>query len=92
MTLFAFDAGQSLTEHTSPYEALVTVLEGEAEITIAGQAQRVPAGELLRLPANVPHALRAEMRFKMTLTMIRALNPHEKVVLGSTRKPADSTP
>jgi quercetin dioxygenase-like cupin family protein len=71
VTLFAFDAGQGLTEHTSPYEALVVVLEGEAEITIAGETHRVAAGDSLRLPANVPHGVQAPARFKMTLTMIR---------------------
>ena len=71
VTLFAFDAGQSLTEHTSPYEALVVVLEGEAEIGIDGRTERVPAGEYLRLPANVPHSVHAPTRFKMTLTLLR---------------------
>jgi quercetin dioxygenase-like cupin family protein len=71
VTLFAFDAGQALSEHSSPYEALVTVLEGTAEITIAGHAQTVPVGESLLLPANVLHAVHAHSRFKMTLTMIR---------------------
>jgi quercetin dioxygenase-like cupin family protein/2-polyprenyl-3-methyl-5-hydroxy-6-metoxy-1,4-benzoquinol methylase len=72
VTLFAFDAGQALSEHSSPYEALVFVTEGEAEITIAGQRQLVPAGESVRLPANVPHGVQAPSRFKMTLTMMRA--------------------
>jgi len=71
VTLFAFDAGQGLSEHTSPYEALVFVLEGDAEVTIAGEVQTVPAGESLRLPANVPHGIQAPSRFKMTLTLIR---------------------
>ncbi len=72
VTLFAFDAGQALSEHTSPFDALVTVLEGEAEVTIADAAHRVAAGALLALPANVPHGVQAPARFKMTLTMLRS--------------------
>lgn len=71
VTLFAFDAGQSLSEHTSPYEALITMLEGEAEVTIGGKTQRVRAGELLPLPANIAHGVQAPTQFKMTLTMLR---------------------
>ena len=72
VTLFAFDAGEGLSEHTAPFDALVNVLEGEAEISISGQAHRVKAGELIIMPANEPHALKAPVRFKMLLTMIRA--------------------
>ena len=72
VTLFAFDAGQGLTEHTSPFDALVTVLEGEAEVSIRGVLHTVNAGELLQLPANVPHGVQAAVRFKMTLTMLRS--------------------
>ena len=72
VTLFAFDAGQGLSEHTAPFDALVHVLEGEAEITISGKPHRVRAGELLLMPASEPHALRALTQFKMLLTMIRA--------------------
>jgi quercetin dioxygenase-like cupin family protein len=72
ITLFAFDAGQGLSEHTSPFDALVTVLEGDADVTIAGEAHRVSAGQLLQLPANVAHGLQAPARFKMTLTMLRS--------------------
>lgn len=72
VTLFAFDAGQVLSEHTSPFDALVTVLEGEAEVTIAGVSHTVKTGELLQLPANVPHGVQAPSRFKMTLTMLRS--------------------
>jgi len=72
VTLFAFDEGEGLSEHSAPFDALVQVLEGEAEITIAGAANRVSEGELILLPANQPHALRAITRFKMILTMIRA--------------------
>ena len=72
VTLVAFDAGQELTEHTSPYDALVQVLDGEAEITIAGRPHRLRAGDMIVMPANQPHALRAAARFKMMLTMIRS--------------------
>ena len=72
ITLFAFDAGQELSEHTAPYDALVQVLDGEAAITVAGQLHRVRAGEMILLPAHQPHALNALSRFKMLLTMIRA--------------------
>ncbi|HPH03682.1 MAG TPA: cupin domain-containing protein [Spirochaetota bacterium] len=71
LTLFSFDAGQGLSEHTSPYDAVVHILDGEAEITIDGDAQTVRAGEMLIMPANKPHALLARIRFKMLLIMIR---------------------
>jgi quercetin dioxygenase-like cupin family protein len=73
VTLFAFDAGQGLTEHTSPFDAIVTILEGAARISIAGESQIVKAGELIQLPANVPHGVQAEGQFKMTLTMLKSL-------------------
>jgi quercetin dioxygenase-like cupin family protein len=72
VTLFAFDEGQGLTEHTSPFDALVHILEGVAEITIAGQSHRVQEGELILMPASQPHALMALKRYKMILTMIRS--------------------
>jgi quercetin dioxygenase-like cupin family protein len=72
VTLFAFDAGQELSEHTAPYDALVHVIDGEVEITIAGKQVRAKAGEMVIMPANQPHALKAITRFKMLLTMIRA--------------------
>ena len=72
VTIFAFDEGQGLSEHVAPYDALVNVLEGETEVTIAGQRSLVKAGELIILPANQPHALKAPTRFKMMLIMIRA--------------------
>ncbi|MBI4630031.1 MAG: cupin domain-containing protein [Candidatus Rokubacteria bacterium] len=72
VTLFAFDAGQELSEHTAPYDALVQVLDGEAEITIAGEPHRLRGGDLIVMPANRPHAVRAVARFKMMLTMIRS--------------------
>jgi len=72
VTIFAFDEGQGLSEHTSPFDALVHVLEGEAEITIAGIPHRLRSGEVILMPATQPHALRAPKRFKMMLTMIRS--------------------
>jgi quercetin dioxygenase-like cupin family protein len=72
VTLFAFDQGQALSEHTAPFDALVCVLDGEAEISIGGQPARVVAGEMLLMPANIPHALKAVAPFKMMLTMIRS--------------------
>jgi len=71
VTLFAFDEGEGLSEHTSPYDALVHILEGEALITVAGVGEDVREGEAMILPAGEPHALRAKKRFKMVLTMIR---------------------
>jgi quercetin dioxygenase-like cupin family protein len=73
ITLFAFDEGQGLSEHTAPFDALVHVLEGEADVTIAGNALRVSAGEMTLMPANQPHALLARTRFTMLLTMIRSV-------------------
>ena len=72
ITLFAFDTGQSLSEHTAPFDAVAHVLEGDAEITIAGTPLRVSAGEMVLMPANKPHAVLARTRFKMLLTMIRS--------------------
>lgn len=72
VTVFAFDDGQGLSEHTAPYDAMVQVLDGEVEITISGEPRHVKAGELIIMPANEPHSLKATGRFKMLLTMIRA--------------------
>jgi quercetin dioxygenase-like cupin family protein len=72
VTLFAFDAGQELSEHTAPFDALVHVLEGEVDITISGRPYRLTGGEMVVMPANQPHALKAVSRFKMVLTMIRS--------------------
>ena len=72
VTLFAFDEGQELSEHTAPFDALVNVLEGKAEIVIAGKPFQLGAGEVILMPANRPHALRAISRFKMLLIMIRS--------------------
>ncbi|MRR07783.1 MAG: cupin domain-containing protein [Deltaproteobacteria bacterium] len=72
ITLFSFDKGQGLSEHTAPFDAFVQVVEGEAEITISGVAQTVRAGEIIIMPADQPHSLKAVERFKMLLVMIRA--------------------
>lgn len=71
LTLFAFDAGQGLSEHTVPFDAVVQVLDGEAVLEIGGETVTVRPGEMVIMPAQVPHAVRAEQRFKMLLTMIR---------------------
>lgn len=72
VTIFSFDAGQGLSEHTAPFDALVEVLDGEAEITIAGKPRTVKAGEFIIMPAGKPHALKGVKRFKMALIMIRS--------------------
>jgi quercetin dioxygenase-like cupin family protein len=71
VTLFAFDTDQGLSEHTAPFDALVHILEGEAEVSISGQPFRLNAGDAIIMPANEPHALKAIQQFKMLLTMIR---------------------
>ena len=72
VTLFAFDAGQELSEHAAPYDALVQVLDGEGEITISGQPYHLRVGDAIIMPANNPHAVKAMTNFKMMLTMIRS--------------------
>jgi len=72
VTLFAFDSGQELSEHTAPFDALVHVLDGEVEIRISGSPFTLKSGEAILMPANKPHAVRAMTKFKMLLTMIRA--------------------
>ena len=72
VTIFAFDEGQGLSEHTSPFDALVQVVEGQAEITVAGILIEVKTGDVVLLPSEKPHAVRATTRFKMVLTMIRS--------------------
>ena len=72
VTLFAFDAGQELSEHTAPFDALVHVLDGEAEIRISGHPFHLKTGEAIIMPADQPHAVKAVNNFKMLLTMIRA--------------------
>jgi quercetin dioxygenase-like cupin family protein len=71
LTLFAFDAGQGLSEHTAPFDAAVYVLDGKVEVTIAGEPSQVGRGEMIIMPADRPHALKAVERFKMLLVMIR---------------------
>ena len=78
MTLFAFDAGQGLSEHTAPFDAVAHVLDGQAEVTIAGVPRLVSAGEMVLMPADQPHALAARTRFKMLLTMIRSASDGSK--------------
>ena len=75
ITLFAFDKGEGLSEHTAPYDAVLTILDGEAKVTIAGTDFQLSAGEMIIMPANKPHAVYATTRFKMMLTMI-----HERPV------------
>jgi quercetin dioxygenase-like cupin family protein len=72
VTLFAFDAGQELSEHTAPFDALVHVLDGEADIYISGQLFQLKTGDAIVMPADQPHALKAPKKFKMLLTMIRS--------------------
>jgi quercetin dioxygenase-like cupin family protein len=72
VTLFAFDRGEGLTEHTSPLDALVYVLDGEAEVAISGKVSRLREGDMILMPANESHALKAPSRFKMLLIMIKS--------------------
>jgi quercetin dioxygenase-like cupin family protein len=72
ITLFAFDEGQKLSEHKAPFDAVVQVIDGAARLTIAGEDIDVSAGQIIIMPGNVPHAVAAEEKFKMLLTMIRA--------------------
>ena len=71
ITLFAFDEGQQLSEHTAPFDAVVQIIEGKAEIHLGGHGYHLKEGEMLIMPANVPHAVYATARFKMLLTMIK---------------------
>lgn len=73
VTLFAFDAGQELSEHSAPFDALVHVLDGRAELIIGGEAVSTGPGQLVVMPADVPHAVKAPERFKMLLVMLRAV-------------------
>ncbi len=72
VTFFAFDEGQGLSEHTAPFDALVYLLDGEAEIVVSGKPFHLKEGEMVIMPANQPHSLRAVKKFKMILTMIRS--------------------
>jgi quercetin dioxygenase-like cupin family protein len=71
VTLFAFDAGEGLSEHTAPFDALVQVVDGEADVSVGEEKYRVASGEVLLLPADIPHSVQSNKRFKMLLTMIR---------------------
>lgn len=72
VTLFAFDAGQGLSEHTAPYDAMVQVLAGGGRFVVGGREMHVQAGQMIVMPADIPHAVKAEQRFKMLLTMIKS--------------------
>jgi len=72
VTLFSFDKGQGLSEHTAPFDALVFVVDGEAEVTLAGKCSNVKTGEMIVMPAHKPHALKAVDRFKMLLIMVHS--------------------
>jgi quercetin dioxygenase-like cupin family protein len=72
VTFFAFDEGQGLSEHTTPFDALVYLIDGEAEIIISGKPTGLKCGEMIIMPANQPHAVRATRKFKMVLTLIRS--------------------
>jgi quercetin dioxygenase-like cupin family protein len=72
VTLFAFDEGEGLSEHTAPFDALVYMLDGEAEVVISGASHHLQAGELILMPAGEPHALKAVQKFKMMLVMIKS--------------------
>jgi quercetin dioxygenase-like cupin family protein len=78
ITLFAFDEGQNLSEHTAPFDAFVQILDGRAELIISGQAVEASAGQIVLMPANIPHAVKAQGRFKMLLTIIRNRNAPSK--------------
>lgn len=71
VTLFAFDKDENLSEHTSPFDALVQIVDGEMEITIGGEPHMVSAGEMIKLPADIPHGLVAKEKSKMLLTMVK---------------------
>jgi len=72
ITLFAFDEGQGLSEHTAPFDAVVQILDGQAELTIGGKVLNAFTGQMVIMPANVPHSVKATKKFKMLLTMIRS--------------------
>ncbi|NMC61722.1 MAG: cupin domain-containing protein [SAR324 cluster bacterium] len=72
LTLFAFDLGQGLSEHSAPFDALVEVIDGAVELKIGGEVVNAKAGDLVLMPANIPHSVKAVERFKMLLTMVRA--------------------
>ena len=88
LTVFAFEAGQDLSEHTSPYDAFVLVLEGSVELSIGGKQVPAGVGEIVLMPAGVPHAVRALGRFKMLLTMLRGGHSAPPAIAGGGRGPA----
>ncbi len=71
ITLFAFDKGEGLSEHTAPFDAVVSIVDGKAEIMVGGQSNILETGETIVIPANIPHAVKAVEAFKMVLTMIK---------------------
>jgi quercetin dioxygenase-like cupin family protein len=71
ITIFSFDENEGLSEHTAPFDAVVTILDGECEVWVAGQTSQMSVGDTIIFPANVPHALSAITKFKMSLTMIK---------------------
>jgi quercetin dioxygenase-like cupin family protein len=85
ITLFAFDTGQRLSEHTAPYDAVIQVLDGKSQITIGGKRNEVSTGRIIIMPANVPHSVAAKEKFKMMLIMIRALS-HKHGINNQDRK------
>lgn len=85
VTLFAFDAGEGLSEHTAPFDALVVVTDGDAEVSIAGESFTVRQGETITLPANRPHAIKAVSKFKMLLIMIRAQLVEKQIATANHR-------
>ena len=72
VTIFAFDKGEGLSEHTAPFDAMVQIIDGNAEITISGNKNVLEKGDMIIMPANEPHALKALEKYKMILTMIRS--------------------
>lgn len=88
ITLFAFDQGEGLSEHKTPYDAFVTLIEGEAKIRIADQEHHLKTGDSLVLPADIPHAVDAPTQFKMLLTMIKA--PKTETTQPTTQVPSPS--
>jgi quercetin dioxygenase-like cupin family protein len=90
LTLFAFAEGQRLSEHTAPFDALVYLLEGEVDLTIAGNTVHAKGGEMVIMPANKPHALKAVKKCKMLLVMIRSKNRTEDIKPGKFNSPASA--
>ncbi len=83
ITLFAFDKGQNLSEHSAPHEAMVQVIDGVGEYTIGGETHRLKAGEMLVMPASIPHSVRAPEKFKMVLSMIKNVEDNNETDEGN---------